>query len=128
MTIGERLKAERERLDLSQEKLRDAAGVSKNTQINYEKDARSPDADYLAAVAAAGVDVLYVVTGQRTPPGDGGVLLSADEADLIAMYRACTPRDRSLTRQVVQGYQAMSADQQALARRVMGAMVDVTGA
>ncbi|KPM95207.1 hypothetical protein AOR11_24555, partial [Vibrio alginolyticus] len=43
-TTGERLKAERERLGLSQTAMAQVGGVGKTTQINYEKDARSPDA------------------------------------------------------------------------------------
>lgn len=42
-------------------------GVQKRAQINYESGSRSPDAEYLSAIAAAGVDVLYVLTGKRTP-------------------------------------------------------------
>ncbi len=34
-------------------------------QLKYEKGDRAPDADYLEAVAAKGVDVLYVLTGKR---------------------------------------------------------------
>ena len=41
--------------------------MQKRAQINYEKDERQPDAGYLAAVAAAGVDVFYVLTGSRSP-------------------------------------------------------------
>lgn len=40
--------------------------MQKVAQINYEKGKRKPDAEYLAAIAAAGVDVLYVLTGQRS--------------------------------------------------------------
>lgn len=64
-TLGERLKAERSRLSMSQTELAAIGGVGKTTQINYEKGVRSPDASYLAAVAEAGVDVLYVLTGER---------------------------------------------------------------
>lgn len=63
-TFGERLRAERERLGLSQVAFGELGGVQKVAQINYEKDKRKPDAEYLAAIAAAGVDVLYVLTGQ----------------------------------------------------------------
>lgn len=38
---------------------------TRQSQSNYEKDARSPDARYLAAISAAGADVLYIVTGER---------------------------------------------------------------
>ena len=65
MTIGDRLKEERERLKLSQTALADAAGTTKKTQIDYEKNKTQPKANYLAAVAAFGVDVAYVITGIR---------------------------------------------------------------
>lgn len=39
-------------------------GVGKGSQILYEKG-NSPSADYLTELAAAGVDVLYVLTGER---------------------------------------------------------------
>lgn len=65
-TFGNRLKSERTRLAMSQTTLASIGGVGKTTQINYEKGLRSPDATYLAAVAKAGVDILYVVTGRST--------------------------------------------------------------
>ncbi|SMC24266.1 Transcriptional regulator, contains XRE-family HTH domain [Andreprevotia lacus DSM 23236] len=81
-TIGERIKAERKRLGLNQEALATAGGVQRRTQTNYESDERSPDAAYLIAIAAAGVDVLYVLTGQP-----GGATLAHDEAQLLQHYR-----------------------------------------
>ncbi len=35
--------------------------------MNYEKGTRNPDAYYLATLAAIGIDVLYLLTGERTP-------------------------------------------------------------
>ena len=48
----------------------DIAGVGKQSQINYESGKRQPDAAYLAAISAAGADVGYILTGERTfqPP------------------------------------------------------------
>lgn len=72
-TVGERLREERDRLDLSQTAFAELGGVQKRAQINYEKDERHPDAGYLAAIAAANVDVLYVLTGKRmAKPVPGG--------------------------------------------------------
>ncbi len=68
MGIGERLFAERERLGLSQEAMGAAGGVRKQAQLLYEKDERHPDTRYLTAIAAAGADVLYILTGQRSQP------------------------------------------------------------
>ena len=65
MGIGARLKSERLRLGLTQTMLGAAGGVEVNAQGRYEAGARTPRADYLALIAKVGVDVLYVVTGQR---------------------------------------------------------------
>lgn len=86
--VGERLKEERQRLELSQTAFAEIAGVTKKTQMLYESGDRSPDALYLAALAAAGVDVLYVLTGER-----GGVVLNPQEAALLDNYRHA-PKDQ----------------------------------
>jgi len=66
MSIGSRLREERKRLGLTQESLGQIGGVRKQAQLLYEKDSFVPDANYLAAIAATGVDVLYVLTGKRS--------------------------------------------------------------
>lgn len=48
---------------MNQAELGAAAGVSKGAQLNYESGERSPNVEYLQAVAAAGVDVIYALTG-----------------------------------------------------------------
>lgn len=92
MNIGERLREERERLGLSQPVFGEIGGVQKLAQSNYEQGKRAPDADYLAAVAASGVDVRYVVTGERdyTPPP----ALSAEEQTMLEYFRQATPAVR----------------------------------
>lgn len=99
MTIGERLKEERLRLGLSQTELGAAGGKGKTTQINYEKGAGSPDAEYLAAAAEKGVDVLYVVTGRRTPEAANS--FNGDEIDLVEHYRQLPEGDRQHTHKMV---------------------------
>lgn len=66
--IGERLRAERQRLGYAQADFGAAVGVSKTTQFNYEAGDRTPDARYLRKAASLGLDLLHVVTGS---PGDG---------------------------------------------------------
>lgn len=61
----ERLREERERLGLNQTEFGALGGVRKQAQIKYEKGARKPDAKYLEGIAAAGVDVGYILTGDR---------------------------------------------------------------
>ncbi len=66
LALGQRLAEERDRLGLTQERFGELAGVSRNSQANYEKGVRQPDASYLEQIAASGVDVLYVLTGARS--------------------------------------------------------------
>ena len=63
--IGARIKEERTRLDLNQPDFGAIAGASKRTVIEWEKDNSSPTAVQLSALASAGVDVTYVITGIR---------------------------------------------------------------
>ena len=99
MGIGERLKEERERLGFSQTEFAAVAGASKNSQYNYEKGDRSPDAAYLAAVAEKGVDILYVVTGVATPQVVEG--FTAAEDTLINQYRALPEADQAAVHRIV---------------------------
>lgn len=64
--IGERIRAERLRLGLSQALFANKVNVHRKTQINYETGERKPDTDYLQAIAKEGVDVGYVLTGEST--------------------------------------------------------------
>ncbi|WAR43619.1 helix-turn-helix domain-containing protein [Methylomonas rapida] len=65
MTIGARLREERERLKISQTPFAEAGGATKQTQHAYESNKTTPKGRYLAKVAALGVDVGYVITGIR---------------------------------------------------------------
>ncbi len=65
--IGNRLREERLRLEMSQDAFSQHCGVTKNTQVSYEKGRRSPDTTYLLKAIEIGVDVLYVVTGRHVP-------------------------------------------------------------
>src|SRR3972149_1178502 len=64
-TIGTRLREERERLHLNQTDFAQLGRAAKRSQVRYESGDKSPDAEYLAGVANAGADVLYIVTGER---------------------------------------------------------------
>jgi transcriptional regulator with XRE-family HTH domain len=90
MGIGARLREERERLGLNQEGFGQLGGVRKQAQLLYEKDERKPDSDYLVAVAAAGVDVLFVLTGRRQsdlPAGDASEQLCWRTFDAVRWPR-----------------------------------------
>lgn len=94
--LGERLREERQRLGMSQAELGLAGGVQKQAQLKYEKGERSPDASYLEAIARAGVDVLYVLTGSRSfsPPEP----IAPEHRALIADYDACSVADQAVIR------------------------------
>lgn len=64
--IGSRLRAERERLGMTQAGMAADAGVSRATQVNYESGKRLPDFVYLQSVGKLGVDVPFILTGLPT--------------------------------------------------------------
>ena len=81
-TTGERLKAERERLGLTQKTVATAFGTTTKTQIDYELGRNAPNARYLEKAAVLGVDVQYVITGRAS-----ATALSTKEVELLAAYR-----------------------------------------
>lgn len=64
MSIGKRLSEERRRIGLNQTAFGKIGGVTKTSQLNYEADERSPNVDYWQAIAAAGADTHYILTGE----------------------------------------------------------------
>ena len=96
--IGHRLRAERDRLGLSQAAFGALGGVKGNAQGNYEKGERYPDAAYLAALSLEGVDVLYVLTGARTPVPEEA--LTEGEADVLEHYRTMSEQDRQAVKRM----------------------------
>lgn len=94
---GERLRAERRRLGLNSADMAAVGGVSPNSQINYEGDKRgAPDANYLAALAEKGVDVAFVVTGQRS-----GNALPEEERRLLDLFRKADDREQAMILRMV---------------------------
>jgi transcriptional regulator with XRE-family HTH domain len=108
--IGDRLREERDRLGLSQAAFGEIGGVKANAQGNYEKGERFPDAGYLAAVAAVGVDVLYVVIGERKPRAADSI--AAEEAELLDHYRQLPTEDRAGVTKIVTAMSAMAGNYQ----------------
>lgn len=82
--FSDRLRQERERVGLSQAEMAEAGGVKKLAQHNYEKGDRTPTADYLQKLVGAGIDVPFLLTGQRTSmPLSGPAPAPAGDADTI---------------------------------------------
>ena len=97
--MNDRLREERERLGLSQDEFAELGGVQRRSQGNYERGDRVPDAVYLAAIAAKGVDVLYVVTGLRTPSA-APQALDEDTQAMVDIYRRLPVDDRAAVRRI----------------------------
>lgn len=69
LDIGGRLRAERERLALSQRALASRLLTTDRTIKKYEANETSIRAVELLQFSALGADVLYIVTGERLPIG-----------------------------------------------------------
>lgn len=98
ISIGERLREEREAMGKTQSDFADFAaaagvpGATRQSQAKYEKGLASPSAAYLSAIALEGVDVRYVLTGERDGPPP--VALSGEEKLLVDYYRDAPPAIR----------------------------------
>jgi len=86
MEIGGRLRQERERLGLNQTQFAAIAGATKQTLFSWEHGKTSPDGFQLARLAEEGVNVTYVLTGDREP----GHAADAAEQVLLDGYRRCS--------------------------------------
>lgn len=95
-SIGERLKEERRRLGMNQDDFSCLGGTARRTQTNYENDLRLPDAGYLAAIAKAGADINYIITGNRDA-------FSNDERELIELYRSASLKNKMQALNVLLG-------------------------
>ncbi len=64
-TLGERIKAVRVKLGLTQEEFAKRCGVHRRSQVNYELNKRHPGENYIYALEDKfGVDSIYVMTGE----------------------------------------------------------------
>ncbi len=87
--IFERLREERERLGKTQEEFAAVAGVTRRPYVEWEKGTGpSPSAQNLAAMAAAGADVLYILTGQRSQAVAEVELLPPRARAMLSNYEA----------------------------------------
>lgn len=95
---GERLSSERERLKLSQQAMSDECGVARVMLSRYERGVAEPGASALIALSGVGVDVLYVLTGVRTPQTAGS--LSPEEIELLKLYKKADTQGRDAVQAV----------------------------
>lgn len=112
---GERIKEERTRLGLSQQQAADIAGVRREMWAKYEAGSE-PGAKALAGMAAAGVDVIYVLTSTQTPqwraePIDPALFFRiADKLEAMAVSLRKRWPERAKAEQVVKIYNYLAHD------------------
>ena len=87
MGFGARLAEERKRLGLKQAEFASLVGTDVPKQSLYENDRRELRADYLARLAAAKVDVVYVLTDKRSE----GAWMSDEASDLLSVFVRLPP-------------------------------------
>ena len=86
--LGQRLADERKRLGLTPDESAALGGIGRASHYRYESGAKAPPTEYLLALAAHGLDVLYVLTGQRGKDVLG--VMTAEESALVDNYRAAS--------------------------------------
>lgn len=91
MSIGDRIREERERLGYTQQEFARLAGASKNSQFLWERGSAFPNAKVMETWADAGVDVLYILTGQRSQPVPPQQLLPESDRILLDNFHHATP-------------------------------------
>ncbi|WP_431287495.1 helix-turn-helix transcriptional regulator [Roseateles chitinivorans] len=112
---GERIKEERARLGLSQQQAAEVAGVRREMWAKYEAGSE-PGAKALAGMAAAGVDVIYVLTStpalrSRIEPIDSALFFRiADKLDAMAASMRKRWPERAKAEQVVKIYNYLAHD------------------
>lgn len=91
------MREERKRLGLTQAAAAERSGVQRETWSRYESGALSPGTDAWQALATAGADVQYILTGRKSVPalcveqeraGYVVEVLSPAEAQALATLRA----------------------------------------
>jgi transcriptional regulator with XRE-family HTH domain len=86
-SFGVRLAQERRRLGYRQGAFAALVGTTAPKQSLYENGHRELRAPYLARIAAAGVDVAYILTGKRSE----GFSLGEELDTLLVTYRFLPP-------------------------------------
>jgi transcriptional regulator with XRE-family HTH domain len=80
--FGARLKAQRNRLGLTQAGLAKSLGIQPVTQYSYEKGVRTPNAEYLIKASQLGVNIHYLFRNDQ----DNLLSENSDEADELIIH------------------------------------------
>lgn len=88
--FADRLRQERRSRGLNQTEFASIGGVGLQTQSRYELGETEPNAAYLAAICAAGVDVGFILTGRRSSES-----LDIEASELVTIFLAMPPDMRA---------------------------------
>lgn len=91
-SLGNRLREARKALGSSQDEMATACGVSREMWGKYERGAAMPGSEVLAKVAAAGADVLYILTGKSSEAAP--MALTAEEQTMLSYFREASKEVR----------------------------------
>ena len=106
--IGSRLRDERKRCGLTQDQVAEIFGIAKRTQANYESGTSDAPAWYLSrALKENRIDVVYILTGQRTTATEAS--LSEVEDSIIMKYRGIPEEDQKTIRRMLDAMAVMEA-------------------
>lgn len=89
LLLGARLREERERLGLSQLVFGALGDISLRTEQDWERGVSAVKSDFLNVVAQHGVDVLYVVTGERL---SAKLTLDPIQSAVLGSLALCSPQ------------------------------------
>ncbi len=117
MGIGDRLREERVRMGMSQTEFAEVAGLIRKTLYGYECGERFPDAVALAKWADAGVDVMYVLTGNR----------AVSQQERVSPKAPAAPSLSDSDRVLLRDFHAAPAQVQAGVKTTLGAFAPATG-
>jgi len=99
MSLGERLRQEREARRLTVRALSAVAGVKPNAQTYYEHNRRIPRADYLARLCAADWDIPFILTGERSHLHE--TQWAAREEQVLRAFRQLPEADQRALEQLI---------------------------
>lgn len=91
--FGSRLRGERKRTGLARNVFSELVGCHESSQKNYEINGRLPNTEYLKKAAELGLDIHYIITGER----DETRIKTDQEMAYVALCRELpTPEARDL--------------------------------
>ena len=103
--IGKRLKEERNKLGLYQSDIAERCGVSREQWGKYERGENKPSSEKLFSFQKAGIDIDYVMHGVHadiTRPSENLPEYTAEEAELLTLFRQLSAPDRHVLKRQIQ--------------------------